>query len=270
MRVKTSKVLVAVFVLPIAARTAVFASTNHPRSWREANWSSTGMLVPAASDPDPRILVFAARTGSWRGIFAVHTWIVLKPANAPRYTRYEVTGFGQPIHINAHAPDGRWFSSVPRVVADIRGPLAAEAIPKLKAAIAHYPYANVGDYRIWPGPNSNTFVANVLRAAPELRVEMPPDAIGKDFRIDGLPVGLTPSHTGVEFSLYGLLGLKVGWVEGIEINLLTLVAGVDLRRPALKLPGFGRFEFESAEIPIANADESGCRRPPDRRLVAMP
>jgi hypothetical protein len=39
--------------------------------------------------------------------------------------------------------------------------------------------------------------------------------------------------------------VKVGWVEGIELNLLGLVAGIDLRHPALKLPGLGRIGFES-------------------------
>jgi hypothetical protein len=38
----------------------------------------------------------------------------------------------------------------------------------------------------------------------------------------------------------GLASLKVGWVEGVEINLLGLVAGLDLRHPAIKLPGYGR------------------------------
>ena len=35
-------------------------------------------------------------------------------------------------------------------------------------------------------------------------------------------------------------GFTIGWVEGIEINLLGLVAGIDVRSPALKLPGWGR------------------------------
>jgi hypothetical protein len=51
---------------------------------------------------------------------------------------------------------------------------------------------------------------------------------------------LTDSGTGIEASRWGLLGVKVGWVEGIEVNILGLVAGLDLRRPALKVPGFGR------------------------------
>jgi hypothetical protein len=42
-----------------------------------------------------------------------------------------------------------------------------------------------------------------------------------------------------------VLGVKLGWVEGIEVNVLGLVAGLDLRRPAVKLPGFGRIGFES-------------------------
>jgi hypothetical protein len=37
----------------------------------------------------------------------------------------------------------------------------------------------------------------------------------------------------------GYLGLKIGWVEGFEINFFGAVLGVDFRRPALKLPGIG-------------------------------
>jgi hypothetical protein len=31
-----------------------------------------------------------------------------------------------------------------------------------------------------------------------------------------------------------------GWDEGLELNLLGLTFGVDVRRPALKLPAIGR------------------------------
>ena len=116
----------------------------------------------------------AARTGRWKGIFAVHSWIVLKPENAKSYTRYDLTGFGRPLHVDGWAPDARWFGNTPQVIADIRGPAAALAIPKIRAAILAYPFAGLGDYRLWPGPNSNTFVANVLRAAPELDIALPP------------------------------------------------------------------------------------------------
>jgi Protein of unknown function (DUF3750) len=238
-------VLAVIFLLPIAVRAGIYAVEHHPGSWRDADWSSTGFLPPAASDAAPRLLVFAARNGTWRSIFAVHTWIVIKPEGADRYTRYDVTGFGQPIRVNGFAPDARWFSYEPHVVADIGGERAAAAIPRIEAAVKSYPYANSGDYRIWPGPNSNTFTATVLRAVPELEIAMPPEAIGKDFRPDGSLFGRTDSRTGYEVSIFGLLGAKLGWVEGVELNLLTLVAGLDLRHPALKLPGFGRIGIDA-------------------------
>ena len=34
--------------------------------------------------------------------------------------------------------------------------------------------------------------------------------------------------------------MMVGWVEGIELNFFGAVLGIDVRRPALKLPGIGR------------------------------
>jgi hypothetical protein len=253
-RVKRFQQIVAiVFLLPIAIRTGLYVAGNHPRSWRDANWSSTGLLPPAVSNREARVLVFSARNGTWRSIFAVHTWIVVKPENAERYMRYDVTGFGQPVRVNGFPPDARWFSYNPQVVADIRGVAAAAAIPKIEGAIRAYPFANDGDYRLWPGPNSNTFVATILRAVPELAVAMPPEAIGKDFRPDGSFVGLTASRTGYEVSIYGLLGVKLGWVEGVELNLLTLVAGLDLRHPALKLPGVGRFGIDTLALPTAAA-----------------
>ena len=68
---------------------------------------------------------------------------------------------------------------------------------------------------------------------------MPPNAVGRDFR-PWPYLGLTDSGTGVEANLWGLLGVKLGWVEGLELNVLGLVAGLDVRDPALKVPGFGR------------------------------
>lgn len=243
---KLPMILLFVFLLPLLLRAAVYYASERPGGWWDADWSSARLLAPAAADPAARVIVFSGRTGRWKGIFAVHSWVVVKPENARSYTRYDLTGFGRPIHVNGWPADARWFGNTPQMVADIRGPAAAAAIPKIRAAIAGYPFPNLGDYRLWPGPNSNTFVAHVLRAAPELDVALPPEAIGKDFRADGALFGLTGSGTGVEASLWGLLGLKLGWVEGLEVNLLSLVAGLDIRRPAVKLPGFGRIGIESS------------------------
>ena len=154
-----------------------------------------------------------------------------------------MVGWGQPVRTNNWDPDARWFGDTPRVLLDVRGAQAAALIPKVKAAITSYSYSHDGDYRVWPGPNSNTFTATVLRAVPELETTLPSNAVGKDFRPYPY-AGLTDSGTGVEASLWGLLGVKVGWVEGVEFNFLGLVTGVDLRHPAVKLPGFGRLGLD--------------------------
>jgi hypothetical protein len=239
----------AVFLLPLIARAALYAAGNGPRSWRDADWSSTGTLPLAATDTAARVIVFTGKAGAWKGIFAVHSWVVLKRANAAEWTRYDVVGWGQPVRVNNWPPDGRWFGNTPVAIADISGPDAEKLIPRIEAAVNQYRFNRAGDYRIWPGPNSNSFTAAVLRAVPELGVVLPPNAVGRDFR-DRFYAGRTDSGTGVELNLYGFAAVKLGWVEGVEVDLLGLVAGLDLRHPGVKLPGFGRIGVES---PVATA-----------------
>ena len=230
--------ILLLFLGPLVARAALYAVGNDPRSWRDADWSSAGLLPPATADKDARVVVFTGTTGAWKGIFSVHSWIVYKPANGSAWTRYDVVGWGSPVRTNNWPPDGRWYGNTPVAIADVSGAEAEKMIPRIEAAVSEYRYAKAGDYRIWPGPNSNSFVAAVLRTMPELGVTLPPNAVGRDYR-DGFYAGLTDSRTGIEINLNGLAGLKVGWVEGFELNLLGLVAGIDLRQPGVKLPGFG-------------------------------
>jgi len=244
--------LALVFLVPLAAHAVIYSLDDHPAGWRSANWSSVGMLQDAGTDREARLLVFAGRTGRWKGVFSVHSWVVYKPEGATTWTRYDVVGWGNPVRMNGWAPDSFWFGNVPRVLVDLKGAAAEAMIPKIRGAIEDYRYRNDGDYRVWPGPNSNTFIAAVLRAVPELATTLPPNAVGKDFR-DGFYAGVTDSRTGVELSLYGLLGIKAGWVEGIELNLLGLVAGLDLRYPAVKLPGFGRIGLDDGTAVAAPA-----------------
>jgi hypothetical protein len=231
--------IVSLFLLPVAARAALFALGDAPRSYRDADWSSTGMLPPAVQEKGARVLVMTGTAGAWKGVFAVHSWIVLKPANADAWTRYDVVGWGSPLRRNNWPIDGRWYGNAPVAILDLRGDDAERAIPKIEAAVSAYRYRNAGDYKVWPGPNSNSFVAAVLRAVPELGVQLPSNAVGRDFR-GGFYAGWTDSGTGLELNLWGYAGIKAGWVEGIEFNLLGLVAGLDIRHPAIKLPGFGR------------------------------
>lgn len=228
------------FIVPVATHAAWWQSLPHANTWGEANWQSAGILQPAAKVREAKVLVLAGRTGRWKGIFAHHTWIVTKPKDARRYTRYDVVAWGRPVHVDSWAPDGRWYGNDPEVLLSYSGAEAEKLIPRIEAAIEAYPYADHGGYTVWPGPNSNTFIAHIARQVPELAAGLIPTAIGKDFA--GWPAfgGVAPSRTGVQLSLGGLLGVTVGWVEGLEINVLGLVAGIDVRRPALKLPGWGR------------------------------
>jgi hypothetical protein len=240
-------VLVAALFVPIAARAAMFAFEDRPMSWRDADWSSVRALPQASAHPEARVLVLSGRTGGWKGVIATHSWIVFKRANATSWTRYDVVGWGNPVRMNGWAPDGRWYGTPPSVIADMRGEIAERMIPRIEGAVKDYRWRNAGDYKIWPGPNSNSFVAAVLRAVPELQAVLPANAIGRDFR-PGFYAGSSDSGTGFELNLWGYAGVKLGWIEGFEVNFLSLVVGLDLRSPAIKLPGFGRIGFSPLPV----------------------
>jgi Protein of unknown function (DUF3750) len=234
------------FLAPLAVHAAWWLSHDEAVGWHQADWSSAGMLPSARAKPDAAVYVFAARTGRWKGIFAHHSWIVIKERGATSFTRYDKVAWGRPVKINNWAPDARWYGHMPTIVAAIEGPAAERMIPKIRAAVTRYPYNEPGAYSVWPGPNSNSFIAYVLAAVPEAGIVLPPTAIGKDWRVDSRIVGMTLSGTGVQFSLGGYFGITAGWVEGLEVNILGLVTGIDIRRPAIKLPGFGRIGMGTA------------------------
>lgn len=208
------------------------------KHWYSANRDSAGLAPDPASTPEAVVQIYAARAFDWRGLFAVHTWIATKPAAASRYDVHEVTGWGRrALHSGPGLPDRNWFGATPRVLLDLRGPAAGRAIAQINAALADYPFADT--YRAWPGPNSNTFVAWIVRRVPELAVALPANAIGKDWLADGA-LASAPSGTGFQWSVYGLMGVMFARSEGVEINLFGLVWGIDVGNPAIKWPGIGR------------------------------
>jgi Protein of unknown function (DUF3750) len=233
-------ILALLFAIPIALSGIGFLLTDRHANWRTADRSSAGLLPDPSRHAAAIIRVYAARTVRWRAIFAVHSWIVVKERGAPRYTRYDYTAWGEPIRVDGFAPDGRWFGAVPETVVSADGVVAERLIPKIRAVIEKYRFRSYGDYKPWPGPNSNTFVQAALDAVPELKAVLPPTAIGKDYPYRGQWIGVTPSGTGVFATAGGYFGLTIGWVEGVELNLFGGVVGFDLRRPALKVPGLGR------------------------------
>lgn len=211
--------------------------------------SSTGQ-APEASTEDAIIQVYAARAARWRGAIGVHTWFATKRTTETNYTRLEVIGYrlrwGRGTVRNSPGiPDGMWFGSKPTLLREIRGDQQVDLlIDKLHDAANNYRYNNV--YKVWPGPNSNTFVAHLARQVPQLRLELPSTAVGKDYLPNGALAAKTPSGTGVQLSLGGYLGVMAGIEEGIEVDLLGLTIGIDLLPPAIKLPGVGRIGFSDS------------------------
>ncbi|ODN69813.1 DUF3750 domain-containing protein [Methylobrevis pamukkalensis] len=239
-------VLLVLFVLPLSSHALWRWTSGWPGTWSGADWSSAGILPAAAVADEAVVHVMAARVGNWRSIFAHHSWVVMKPAGAATYTRYDVVGWGEPVRTNHRVPDGRWYGNEPEILLTLTGPAAADAVPAITRAVADYPHGLRGSYRAWPGPNSNTFVAHLASEVPALAPALLPTALGKDYRGSLLYAGRSVSGTGLQVSLGGVFGVTLGWVEGAELNLLGLVAGLDLRRPALKLPGWGRLGMAPA------------------------
>lgn len=210
--------------------------------WRTASHEPAGLAPDPVTTPEAVIQVYAPRAWGWRGLFGVHTWIATKPTGGETYTVYELIGWrlrwsDSALAIHERAPDARWFGSLPEVLVEKRGNGVGALIERIDRAARAYPYAT--EYAVWPGPNSNTFTAYVARAVPELELDLPPTAIGKDYLGDSV-FARAPSGSGFQLSLYGLLGVLASGVEGIEVNVLGLSFGIDPFSPALKLPLVGR------------------------------
>ena len=188
------------FLAPLALHAVWWLAQSPDVDWHSADWSSAGVLPSASASPEASVHIYCAPTGRWKGVFAVHSWIVVKEMGARRYTRFDVAGWGRPVKVDNWAPDARWFGNEPQLVATKKGAEAGRLIPQIRAAIARYPHGKAGDYLIWPGPNSNTFVAEILAQVPEAGIVLPANAIGKDFRGTGFYAGLSPSGIAVTAS----------------------------------------------------------------------
>jgi hypothetical protein len=102
------------------------------------------------------------------GALAVHCWFVVRD-DAGRRERWEVwqtpdaggTSVGH-VHRDLKPPDEGVGGGAPRTLARWEGH-AAQRIRTILQDVARYPHCR--RYRYWPGPNSNTFAAWVLRQA---------------------------------------------------------------------------------------------------------
>ncbi|MDQ7731072.1 DUF3750 domain-containing protein [Halomonas sp. SpR1] len=231
---------VALLALLLAGPVWILASNQVVTDghWSSLDRSSAGIAPDPEENSEAVVQVYSARAYNWRGAFGEHIWIATKAENADSYRLHQVLSWRRPTVVSSiDTPDRAWFGNPPTLLADYRGDAAAQIIPQIDAAAADYPQAEL--YRVWPGPNSNSFIAWVIREVPGFEVSLPVTAIGKDYIFNGV-FAAVPSGTGYQLSFGGVAGIMLALEEGIELNLLGLSFGVDVMRPALKLPGIGR------------------------------
>ena len=174
---------IALAVLGLAL-TLTFYSFGSRGDWRTASRESAGIAPDPAATSDAVLHVYGADAWGWRGWFAIHTWIATKRYGEDHYTLYDVVGWrayggGKVVRIHRDIPDRYWYGAKPRLLKAHRGPAAEILIDAVDAAARRYPWPR--EYKVFPGPNSNTFVAWIAREVPELELDLPFSAIGSGF-----------------------------------------------------------------------------------------
>jgi len=162
----------------------VLSSCSSNRDWRTASRESAGIAPLPAETKEAILQVYGARAWSWRGWFAIHTWIAAKRTGEASYTVYDVVGWrghnGQPVlQIYHDVPDRYWYGEKPRVINEHRGVGVDALIDAVDKAARAYPWKTT--YKAFPGPNSNTFTAWIADQVPELGLDLPFSAIGSGY-----------------------------------------------------------------------------------------
>ena len=160
------------------------AGCSGGKDWRTASREPAGIAPDPSLTEEAVLQVYGADAWSWRGWFAIHTWIAAKRTGETSYTVYDVVGWrgrnGQPVmRITRDYPDRYWFGEKPVVLQERRGPGVDALIDAVDRAARAYPWKTT--YRVFPGPNSNTFTGWIARQVPELELDLPWSAIGSGY-----------------------------------------------------------------------------------------
>ena len=162
----------------------LFVLAGCSNDWRTASRESAGIAPNPVKTREAVLQVYGAPAWGWRGLFAIHTWVAAKPANESSYTVYEVIGWRQRrglpvVRIEKDLPDRYWFGERPRLLKEFRGDGVDKLIKAVDSAARAYPWPD--SYKVFPGPNSNTFTAWIARQVPELGLDLPLSAIGSGY-----------------------------------------------------------------------------------------
>ena len=237
--------LLYVYVVPLLLNLLKLLLTRRPFLLREDQ--SRDGLIPPPSDPTARVRICFTRGRKLRSIFGGHSFLAYKAKGAATYVRYEWDERGEPWRNEGFIEQDPRIGAPPGFIYAADGWHAEQMIPWIEKSVAAYAARHVHDYRRFPGPNSNTFMQGVVDGVPGMDAVLSPLAIGKDYPHDGRMVRRL--HSGWLISLQGLAAVRLGWVEGFELSLIGLVAGVDWRRPAIKVPSIGRIGLSACKAP---------------------
>ena len=170
--------------MALALTGIMLSGCSSDKDWRTASREPAGLAPDPLITSEAVLHVYGADAWSWRGWFAIHTWIAAKRTGESAYTVYDVVGWrshhGQPVvRIRQDVPDRHWYGEKPRILKAHRGPGVDALIDAVDSAARNYPWKTT--YKIFPGPNSNTFTAWVAREVPELDLNLPLSAIGSGY-----------------------------------------------------------------------------------------
>jgi hypothetical protein len=162
----------------------LLTNCSSDKDWRTASREPAGIAPDPSATNEAVLQVYGASAWGWRGWFAIHTWIAAKRTGELSYTVYDVVGWrsrhGQPVlRVVQDAPDRYWYGEKPRILKEHRGAGVDALIESVDKAALAYPWKTT--YKVFPGPNSNTFTAWVAQQVPELDLNLPFTAIGSGY-----------------------------------------------------------------------------------------
>jgi hypothetical protein len=181
----THRFLKILILLPvIAVVLLLLLSSFASNDWRTASRKSAGIAPDPSVTKEAVLQVYGARAWGWRGWFAIHTWIAAKRTGEASYTVYDVVGWRgnrrqSVLGINHDIPDRYWYGEKPRILVSRQGAGVDELIAAVDRAARAYPWKTT--YKVFPGPNSNTFTAWIAKQVPELQLKLPFSAIGSGY-----------------------------------------------------------------------------------------
>ncbi len=154
------------------------------KDWHSVSRESAGIAPLPSTTNEAVLTVYGASTWGWRGLFAIHTWIATKQTGETNYLVYDVVGwrgyYGLPVmRITRDIPDRYWYGERPQILKEHRGPGVDKLIEAVDKAAQSYPWKST--YKVFPGPNSNTFIAWIGQQVPELELDLPLSAIGSEY-----------------------------------------------------------------------------------------